>query len=149
MKEQLKKQAGIGLIAIILIVVVVVIGGGAAALGIRMLVADDGNFLKPFEDWGWIESKDDDEKEEKKSSKKKKDVDDNDDDDDEDDDDDNNKTNKQAAIDMAKYLVETARLSADAKNSGTKHYYGDINIADEIGGDDEFAESLRNAWVLL
>lgn len=142
MKDFLKRQTGAAFIVVILVIVLAVAGGGAAFLGIRMVVAGDGNFLQPFEDLGWIEPKEDDEDEdeEKTESKKSKAKDEDDDDDDKDEKKTTKNTDKKSA-NLAKYLVEEARLSSESKKSSVEHYYGEISMADELEDDgDEFAD---------
>ena len=140
MKNFLKKQNGVSLIAIIIVIVFALVGSVTAFLGVRMLVADDGKFLKPFEDLGWIDP-DDDEKNE----------DDEDEDDDEDDEDkkqekndkdvnNDKKTDKKSNIKSSEYLVDESKLSSDSKKSGVKHYYAKISLTDEIEDEEEFAD---------
>lgn len=70
MKEKLKKQNGIGAIAIIIIVVLAVVIGGVSFLGIKSVVTGE-PFLQPFADMGLIEIEEDsnDEKETDKDEK--------------------------------------------------------------------------------
>ena len=150
MKDLLKNQAGAIIVVIILVVVLAAAGGGAAFLAVRMVVSGDGNFLQPFEELGWIDSKDDD-SEDKEKSKSDDDKDDGEDEEDDDDDEEKAKDKKDTKKDTEKdtkksgskeeYLVEDSRLSSESKKSSTEHYYGEISLANEIGDeDDEFAD---------
>ena len=130
MRKLLKNQAGAAIIAIILVIVLAVAGGGAAFLTVRMVVSGDGNFLQPFEELGWIDSKDDEDEDEDKDVDKK-DVDE--------DDKETKKSTSKKSVDTSKYLVEDSRLSTESKKSSVEHYYGDIAFEDEIGDEyDEF-----------
>lgn len=145
MKNLLKKQNGAVIIATILVLVLAVVGGGLAFLTVRMVVSGDGNFLQPFEELGWIDQEDEDD-----SKEDVEDIDDEDKDSKKDDEDkkkdddkdekDTKKTSKKSGS-SSEYLIDDSRLSSDSKKSGIEHYYGKINLAEELGDeDDEYAD---------
>ena len=141
MKELLKKRAGAVIVVIILVVVLAVVGGGAAFLAVRMVVSGDGNFLQPFEELGWIESKDEDSKSKDKSKKDEdKDVEDEDEEDEDEDDSKTSTKSTKTSGNKGDYLVEESRLSAESKKSGVDHYYGKMPLGETMGEDEEFGD---------
>lgn len=106
MKEKLKKQNGLGLVAMILVVVAVIAVVGVGALTVRMVVTGE-EFLAPIEEFfGSEEADEEDEDDEVKKEK------------------DNDKVNNE----------EEEKNNTTDEDDDVVHYHGEIDFEDYTGG---------------